>query len=468
MPRRGRGREAAASLASWARASGLSADDVVPAATTVLFDGCDPAAVEAALPGWTGESLGDSPSTVLVSVTYDGPDLERVAEHWGCSPDEVVARHADHRLHLPLLRLRTRVRLPRRARRPTSRFRGWTAPRSRVEPGSVAIADRWCGIYPTASPGGWLVIGRTDETLWDASRDSPALLAPGTRVRLRGRAMSIEVLDPGPLSTLQDRGRTGWAHLGVARAGALDRGAPPGPAAGRRRTRRRGGRDHAGRHRPADPAGGDAGRHGRALRGARRRHQVGPRRGGHGARAARSSPSARRSAACAPTSRSPAGSTSSRSSGRGRPTPLRGWGRPASPPGRCWPSGRRAGGPNRLLRSSYAPGRRCCGCDPGRGPTGWRRARGTRSTRRRTPSRRTATGSGCGSTDRGSSVGPVSCPARGWCSARCSCRPRGSRWCSWPTTRRRAATRSSRSSRTPTSTCAPSCGPGDPVVLRTT
>lgn len=35
----------------------------------------------------------------------------------------------------------------------------------------------------------------------------------------------IEVLDPGPLSTLQDLGRPGWAHLGVPRAGALDRGA---------------------------------------------------------------------------------------------------------------------------------------------------------------------------------------------------------------------------------------------------
>ena len=36
---------------------------------------------------------------------------------------------------------------------------------------------------------------------------------------------AVEVLDPGPLSTLQDRGRRGWAHLGVPRAGALDRGA---------------------------------------------------------------------------------------------------------------------------------------------------------------------------------------------------------------------------------------------------
>jgi allophanate hydrolase subunit 1 len=47
----------------------------------------------------------------------------------------------------------------------------------------VALAGRWCGIYPTESPGGWRIIGRTDATLWDVDRDPPALLAPGTRVR---------------------------------------------------------------------------------------------------------------------------------------------------------------------------------------------------------------------------------------------------------------------------------------------
>lgn len=35
--------------------------------------------------------------------------------------------------------------------------------------------------------------------------------------------MSIQVIDPGPLTTIQDRGRPGWAHLGVPRGGALDR-----------------------------------------------------------------------------------------------------------------------------------------------------------------------------------------------------------------------------------------------------
>lgn len=35
--------------------------------------------------------------------------------------------------------------------------------------------------------------------------------------------MSLRVVDPGPLTTVQDEGRTGWAHLGVPRAGFLDR-----------------------------------------------------------------------------------------------------------------------------------------------------------------------------------------------------------------------------------------------------
>lgn len=42
---------------------------------------------------------------------------------------------------------------------------------------------------------------------------------------------TISVLDPGPLTTLQDRGRSGLAHLGVPRAGALDQ--PSADAANR-------------------------------------------------------------------------------------------------------------------------------------------------------------------------------------------------------------------------------------------
>ena len=41
------------------------------------------------------------------------------------------------------------------------------------------------GIYPADLPGGWQLIGRTPLALFDAAHESPCLLAPGDRVRLR-------------------------------------------------------------------------------------------------------------------------------------------------------------------------------------------------------------------------------------------------------------------------------------------
>jgi KipI family sensor histidine kinase inhibitor len=174
--------EAAASLAAWARARGVRAEEVVPAATTVLFDGVDPAVLGEALSRWSPSVPAAPGPVVRVAVTYTGPDLDAVAAHWGCSRDEVVRLHTSTELvalfsgFAPgfsyLSGLPARLSVPRLA-----------SPRARVEPGSVALADAWCGIYPTASPGGWLVIGTTDVVLWDVDREPPALLAPGTRVR---------------------------------------------------------------------------------------------------------------------------------------------------------------------------------------------------------------------------------------------------------------------------------------------
>ena len=47
----------------------------------------------------------------------------------------------------------------------------------------LALAGGWTGIYPSASPGGWQLIGRTDLTTWDQFADVPAQLVPGRRVR---------------------------------------------------------------------------------------------------------------------------------------------------------------------------------------------------------------------------------------------------------------------------------------------
>jgi biotin-dependent carboxylase-like uncharacterized protein len=46
----------------------------------------------------------------------------------------------------------------------------------------------------------------------------------GAPATVRAPEPALEVLAPGPLSTVQDLGRPGWAALGVGRSGAADRG----------------------------------------------------------------------------------------------------------------------------------------------------------------------------------------------------------------------------------------------------
>lgn len=171
----------AVSLATWARERSW-ARDVVPGAETVLLDGLrDRGALEDDLASWQPSTTEAGPEVELV-VTYDGADLGFVAEHWGCDVTEVVRRHQATTWESAFCGfapgfayLTSDSVLPEVPRLAT--------PRTSVPVGSVALAGRWCGVYPQESPGGWRLIGRTAATLWDPEADRPALLAPGTRVR---------------------------------------------------------------------------------------------------------------------------------------------------------------------------------------------------------------------------------------------------------------------------------------------
>jgi KipI family sensor histidine kinase inhibitor len=68
---------------------------------------------------------------------------------------------------------------------PALRLPRLASPRPAVPAGSVAIAGEFTGIYPRSSPGGWLLLGRTETVLFDLHCSPPALLRPGTAVRFR-------------------------------------------------------------------------------------------------------------------------------------------------------------------------------------------------------------------------------------------------------------------------------------------
>jgi KipI family sensor histidine kinase inhibitor len=175
------------------RAAGeLAALDIVPGAQTVLVDGLDdPPAAAGLIRGWSVDPAvaaidAATHAMVEIPVDFDGEDLAAVAHHWGTDARGVVDRLTGTELRSAfggfspgwayLAGLPPEWAVPRLA-----------TPRAKVPAGSVALADTYAGIYPSASPGGWRLVGRTDIALFDPDRDPPALLVPGTRVRLRER-----------------------------------------------------------------------------------------------------------------------------------------------------------------------------------------------------------------------------------------------------------------------------------------
>jgi len=120
-------------------------------------------------------------------VCYDGdhaPDLTTVAQLLGIDSDSVVERHRSASYIVEcvgfapgfayIAGLDETLVLPRRSE-----------PRTRVPPGSVGIAGRHTAVYPDQSPGGWHLIGRTPERIFDVGRANPAMLRVGDAVTFR-------------------------------------------------------------------------------------------------------------------------------------------------------------------------------------------------------------------------------------------------------------------------------------------
>ncbi|WP_344835302.1 allophanate hydrolase subunit 1 [Actinocorallia longicatena] len=166
------------------RAAGLpGVEEVVPGASTVLVVASGPLdALERALRGLSAGEFTGSGELVEIPVVYDGEDLAEVAGLTGLTVDEVAARHCGAEYTVAYLGFSPGfgyltggvLDVPRRE-----------TPRTRVPAGSVAVAGPYTAVYPSASPGGWRLLGRTPLTLWDVDRDPPSLLSPGTRVRFQ-------------------------------------------------------------------------------------------------------------------------------------------------------------------------------------------------------------------------------------------------------------------------------------------
>ena len=226
--------------------------DIVPAYASVLIR-FDPLLIESSdmitvlhiLLNRLGADTLPNGRIINIPVHYggdDGPDLENVAMLLGLTPQEIIDQHTSATYRVAFLGFLAGFPYLTGLRRARAVPR-LSTPRRHVPSGSVAIADRQAGIYPTDSPGGWRILGRTSIPLFDPTRQPPSLFCPGDRVRFypvsantvasvtppvpqraeTSRAIPwLRVIQPGLQTTVQDQGRKGFARYGVTTSGAAD------------------------------------------------------------------------------------------------------------------------------------------------------------------------------------------------------------------------------------------------------
>lgn len=129
-----------------------------------------------------GEASGHRHQLPVWYHTSVGPDLARLARLKGITEQAVINAHGarDYRVfalgfapgfaYLGLLD--QDLAAPRLA-----------TPRKQVPAGSVGIAEQQTAVYPSVSPGGWNLLGRTAVQLFDPVREGYSLLKPGDSVR---------------------------------------------------------------------------------------------------------------------------------------------------------------------------------------------------------------------------------------------------------------------------------------------
>jgi len=122
-----------------------------------------------------------APNALEIAVRYggaSGPDLAEICTQLGLTEADFIARHTAQTYPVEMIGftpgfaylggLDAGLSVPRRAR-----------PRTHVPAGSIGISGTYSGLYAMPGPGGWPLIGRTDQALFDAASEPPFLIQPG-------------------------------------------------------------------------------------------------------------------------------------------------------------------------------------------------------------------------------------------------------------------------------------------------
>jgi KipI family sensor histidine kinase inhibitor len=143
--------------------------------------------IEASNQALNEERESEEKEIIEIPVYYDvevGLDLEFIALSAKLSVDDVIDIHSSTIYDVYAMgfspgfaylgSVDQRIAMPRKE-----------TPRKHVPAGSLGIADQQTAIYPSDSPGGWQIVGRTPITLVNYDDDEPTKVKTGDQVRFK-------------------------------------------------------------------------------------------------------------------------------------------------------------------------------------------------------------------------------------------------------------------------------------------
>ncbi|MGH1539725.1 MAG: 5-oxoprolinase subunit PxpB [Arenicella sp.] len=133
------------------------------------------------------ESTKSNDNIIEIPVYYGADvslDLSYISQQTELSEQEVIDIHSSKTYNVFAIgfspgfaylgNVDERIALPRK-----------TTPRTKIAAGSLGIADQQTAIYPSESPGGWQIIGRTPVSLVDYASESLTPFTTGDQVRFK-------------------------------------------------------------------------------------------------------------------------------------------------------------------------------------------------------------------------------------------------------------------------------------------
>jgi KipI family sensor histidine kinase inhibitor len=127
--------------------------------------------------------LGKAVDLHLDCSAANAPDLQALADQNGLTPQELLERVTGSDLVVDMLGFTPGFAYVEGVD-PALKAERLAVPRQRVAAGSVGLVSGQLGLYGLSGPGGWPIIGRLTETLFDPARAAPFLLEEGQVVRI--------------------------------------------------------------------------------------------------------------------------------------------------------------------------------------------------------------------------------------------------------------------------------------------